>query len=177
MGKTFNKITAREESRVYERMIHVRDQYHPALRDAGVTVELVGVSASRDKNDEAAGPALKHHGYPARAIIKIRGLEDRAAGSDDARILFDADAEPEWSGAELDALLDHELAHLELVTDKDGGLVHDDVGRPKLRMRVHDFEIGGFHHIAKRHGPNAGETQQVAAVGSEAVRQGWLNGF
>jgi hypothetical protein len=37
----------------------------------------------------------------------------------------------------------------------------DDLGRPKLEIRPHDFQIGGFRSIAVRHGDNALEVIQV----------------
>jgi hypothetical protein len=49
------------------------------------------------------------------------------------------------------AVLDHELTHLELVTDDEGTVKYDDYGRPKLRMRLHDICHGWFSEVAKRH--------------------------
>ena len=55
-----------------------------------------------------------------------------------------------------DALVDHELTHLVLVIDpktKTPKLDHS--GRPKLAMRLHDWELGGFADTAQHYGKDA----------------------
>lgn len=177
MGKTFEKIGCRDGHKIYDRLIVIRDRYHKPLKEAGVTIDLLLAHASRDQNDDPVGAAVKHGGYPAAAVIKIVSLKDRVAGLGDAQMIVDGDKWDEWTDAELDALLDHELTHLEIVVDKDGAIVQDDAGRPKLKIRLHDFQIGGFHSIAKKHKEDAFEVQSVATVGKEFIVQGVLNGF
>ncbi len=59
--------------------------------------------------------------------------------------------------------MDHELTHLELA-EKEGAPVLDDGGRPKLKMRLHDYEFGWFTEVAERHKENAIEVQQARAL-------------
>lgn len=72
------------------------------------------------------------------------------------------------------------MQHLELVMKLRNGVEvvqRDDIERPKLKMRKHDFHWGGFDVIADRHGEDSVEVMAVAAIGTKAMRQGWLPGF
>lgn len=159
MAKTFHECGQDD----YSLLEDAKRRWHSALVDAGATVHLRYV-ANRDKDDEPI-PALKHHGYPAAAVVKINSLSDREQGMKDATITIDEYTWQEKSDAEKLAILDHELAHLELKYDTSGqgtgALIRDDLGRPKMKIRLHDFEFGGFHHIAERHGPQSGEVQFI----------------
>lgn len=142
----------------------VLKKHHQRLVEAGVEIKWLLVHASRDKEtDDPTGPALKLHGYPCRAIIKIYSLKDRAAGCADALCLVDGDDYLAWSDGELESVIDHEICHLELVVGKEGVAV-DDLGRPKLTMRLHDWQLGGFEEICKRHGDKATEKKAFAAT-------------
>lgn len=110
------------------------------------------------------GPPLSFGGYPAAAIFKINSLKDRVAGLTDATISIDEDAWESYSEETRLALLDHELLHGEVCRNKVGAFKYDDANRPKLRIRKHDFQIGGFHMIAKRHGTDAIEVQNIQHV-------------
>jgi hypothetical protein len=126
-------------------------KYHPRLAEAGVTVEVLTVHSE-------VSPALRHHGYPAAAVVKVMSQKDRAAGSADARLLVDAEKWAGMNASQRTALLDHELTHLELVKDEEGEVRTDDCGRPKLRVRPHDFELGGFEEVVSRHKQDAPES-------------------
>ena len=71
------------------------------------------------------------------------------------------------------ALLDHEVAHLELVRDDAGKVKTDDAGRPRLRIRPHDYQTGGFWDVIERHKEAACEAvclglrDEVAALNDE----------
>jgi hypothetical protein len=65
------------------------------------------------------------------------------------------------------AVLDHELTHLELVTDGDGTVKYDDYNRPKLKIRLHDIHYGWFSEVAKRHKGASIEVQQATRLVSE----------
>jgi hypothetical protein len=126
------------------------DEFHPALRAANVEVGVI-VASNCD------GPAVKHAGYPCLANIRVVPLKDRVTKEYDAELLID---ETEWnsiSPAQRLACLDHELTHLEVVTDKESGVVvTDDLGRPKLRTRKGDWNGGdGFAEVVERHGDSA----------------------
>ncbi len=101
---------------------------------------------------------------------------DRAEGKADATVTVDGNRYDEWPLARLDAILDHELTHLELSL-KDGAVQCDDLGRPKLRMRKHDQQYGWFNEVAERHGEDAVEVLQLKAATAYACKNGWLPGF
>lgn len=143
-----------EVQQVCDRMMEL---YHGPLKDAGVTIDFLFAKTDPEK-DEAV--ALKLHGYRASAIVKVVPYKLRVQGHGDAEIIVDGDEWYTWSEEEKDALIDHELEHLELKLDKEGLVCRDDLDRPKLRLRLHDHEFGWFDSIARRHGAHSFEVQQ-----------------
>lgn len=143
-GRTYEAAPA--ETLAFIRQV-MRD-YHPSLDQAGVTVGAVFAYGPRDdeNDDEITGPAIKHRGFPALATIKITSLKERAMGLPDAYITIDGDQWSAFNEARRVALIDHELEHLEPVGKT------DDLNRPRLEMREHDFMLTGFLSVAKRHG-------------------------
>lgn len=156
---------------VVERMT---DRYHPQLRDAKVTLSLLMAFPTLNENGDSTGPALSHNGYPAQAVVKIIGLKERTDGRADAEIVIDGDNWPLLSSDQQDALIDHELEHLELKTDKDGLLVRDDLDRPKLKLRKHDVQAGWFDAIVRRHGRNSPEFRQFEEFEVHTYKVKWL---
>ena len=156
----------------------VMDLFHPHLRDAGLTVDILLAYAPRDGNDDPVGPALKLHGYECCGTIQIMNLKNRVAGRGDAELLLDGDNLDTWSEDQLRAILDHELTHLELQVDDHGHVKRDDINRPLLRMRNHDRQFGWFDCVARRHGGNSIEMQQAQQLTAMAeLRQLYLPGF
>jgi len=77
-------------------------------------------------------------------------------------ILIDGDW---WEAApekEQLAVLDHEFTHIAVSSDD------DDLGRPKIELRYHDYEFGWFRSVAERHGKASQECQQMAAIVEES---------
>lgn len=116
------------------------------------------------------GDAVTHGGYPAQAKIRIVSLKDRAKGCKDAELIIDESNWRDLTDEQRRALIDHELQHLE-VKFKDGGVALDDLGRPKLSMRKHDWQMGWFDVIARRHGEASPEVRQASEL---MGRQGQL---
>jgi hypothetical protein len=135
----------------------------PELDRAGVTWRVLIA-----RND--AGPALKNHGYAAAAVVKINSYEARVSGLPDVTLKI---SEEEWGGLGREgriALLHHEAHHLVLVMERDANGMptdrpkRDDLGRPKLKMRLHDVQIGIFTEVAQQHGPASLDHQHVAGL-------------
>lgn len=160
-----------EVREIVERLV---TQYHGPLAEYGVTFDLLFAHAKTNENGDAEGPALKLHGYQAAAVARVVPYKARVLGQADAEIVIDGDRWDEWSEAEKDALIDHELEHFELKLNKDGNLVRDDLDRPKLHMRLHDHQFGWFDSIARRHGEASGEVQQFKAF-CDSHKQLWLS--
>lgn len=134
---------------------------HQPVADAGVTFSLLFAFGARDENTgELVNGAITHHGQRALGLCRIVNEKDRVKGCPDAEILLDGDYWPTVDEPAQRALLDHELHHIALKT-KGEQLQFDCAGRPKLRMRKHDVEIGWFKCIAERHGPHSIERQQA----------------
>lgn len=144
-----------------ERVKQIMAKYHEELFAAEVTIQVLFARMSEGEN----GPAVKAPGgWPAYALIRRCPLRQRVAGFRDAEITIDELKWKELTGAQQDALLDHELQHLELVYEGDGPgtpVETDDWGRPKLKLRKHDYELSGFKAIMDRH-PDAA-LEKIAA--------------
>jgi len=145
---------------VLELLRQTVELYRNELLEAGVTWNVVMVHAATDQNGEPRGPALKHHGHDALAVVKINSLEDRVKGLADVTLRLDGDRWPEHSRETQVAILHHEAEHLILVRGDDGAVRTDDANRPKLRIRQHDLEIGGFECVVECHKMAAIEAQQ-----------------
>lgn len=155
MGTTYE----RAKWDVMELMTDVKERWHGDLVKAEVEITVLMAS-----NED--GAAVKLHGYPCYATIKINSLKDRVEGKGDATITIDAREWKDLPDAERTALIDHELEHLELVMEKGSQTVWkvDDHGRPKLKMKLHDWQLGGFESIAARHREHALEVQHFREV-------------
>lgn len=148
-------------------------EVHEPLVSTNVTFDVLMAFAERDEETgEKVGPALMHQGYPANGIAKITGLEDRAKGLADCSITLDGDAWADMSTLQQKALLDHEIMHF-AVKIKDGAVVHDSHGRPKLRMRKHSYQFGWFTAIAEKYGEASGECQQAQQIWDKAGQAFW----
>lgn len=140
---------------------------HAPLVKAGVTIALRFATAQETAEGEMPH-ALKLHGYPCYAIAKIRNYKDRTEGLSDAKIEV---CSAFWMNATYEkkvALLDHECMHFEVVYGDDGEVMVDDFHRPRLSTRKHEFDIGWFFSVARRHGMNSVECQQAKVLLEDA---------
>lgn len=142
-------------------------RYHPII-------ETILAHGPRDRYGCVSGDAITVHGRKAMACIRVTKLEERVAGRGDAIIWVDGDEYKEWLVPTLDAILDHELTHLETVLDKYGNPAFDDLNRLKLRLRPHDFQVGWFDEVAERHGHVSVEAMQAAEL---VAKQMYFPGF
>jgi hypothetical protein len=137
------------------------EAHHPDLLKHKVTVgvDFAGVPL---------GESLKCKGVPCHAYVKITPLRQRIRGYPDAVITIDARHWADEAGEEQRAaLIDHELAHLLVCFDKDKFVKSDDIGRPKLRIRPHDIEVGWFLDVAERHGEASYEVAQARRIADD----------
>lgn len=142
-------------------------KYHGELLDAGATFAVLFYD-DPDKEADIDGrgrptPLLKLRGHPAAGTCKIESYDNRVKGAKDFTITLDLGLWRHLKPAERVALLDHEANHAELVRDKDDNVKHDNAGRPRLRCRLHDVQLGVFDVIIKRHGSAAIDTANVRA--------------
>lgn len=146
---------------------------HKPLLDARVTIDFVFAFADIDEQtQEPIGNALSKNGVKALGLCRKIALKDRAMGRADAEISLDGQWWEQASDAERRALLDHELHHIATKTDK-RGLVKDDLGRPVIQLRKHDYEFGWFKCVAARHGRASIERQQAAEMMCDAGQYFW----
>lgn len=146
---------------------------HKPLLDAKAQIAYVFAHGERDEDGNVVTPALKKNGVVALGIAKILGLKDRALGRGDAEVSIDGDWWEKASDEERRALLDHELHHFAVKASVQGVIETDDLNRPKLRIRKHDFEFGWFAIIAERHGESSLERQQAQSIMDAAGQLFW----
>lgn len=146
---------------------------HAPLVEARVKIDLVFAYAAENPQGDKVGSALSRHGVRALGIARKIPLKDRAMGRGDAEIALDGDWWKDADPADRRALLDHELHHLAIATDSAGALQKDDLGRPRLKLRHHDFEFGWFTIIAERHGAASLEVQQARTIFDTAGQAYW----
>lgn len=152
--KTYSTAST-DVSNSIERML---TEYHTDLD--GISIGALFVF-----DDEESKQVLKHNGYPALAVVKITSLRDRALGIADAVITIDRSCWQSSTAAQKDALIDHELTHLERMVDEETNApVCDGLGRPKLSMRRHDHQIGVFLEVLERHQEASAEARQAKAL-------------
>lgn len=145
-------------SEIHDAADQVMQEHHKALRLSDGSFPRLCLMFVHDVDDEQP---LKLHGYPCAAVISVIPHKQRADKRADAEILID---EKWWNSAgdkERTALLDHEITHLEICIDDAGFVKCDDQGRPKFKLRLHDWQLGGFRCIAERYGDAAPEVQMA----------------
>jgi hypothetical protein len=149
----------------------VMKENHGDLHNAGVTVTAL-IARSEE------GPALKVGGKEALGCIRVTKLTERTLGLGDALMILDGESMIAWSSKRLQAVIDHELRHLMLAKNKKTGQIQlDDEGRPKLRIRPHDFEFGWFARTAELYGEESYEVSQAREIVAAQFVQNFLPGF
>jgi len=153
-------------------VMHQNECFNPII-EAKVTIDYMFAFGRRDdETGELLGQAITHNGCRALALTRVMPLKHRAAGRADVEILIDHNHWSEISREQKSALLDHELWHISLREDE-GGLKRDDLGRPIVRIRPHDFEFGWFKGPAFRHGAASFEQQQAKVIMDQSGQLFW----
>lgn len=146
-------ILDQADSSVHDMAREIIERFHDDLKDRpGIAggVRLCILMASNDDR-ESDDPPVKCHGYPAAAVISVIPYKQRVDKRADAEIIIDAKAWDDLTEPQQRALLDHEITHLEIQRDDQGFIKTDDAGRPKLALKLHDWQLGGFRSIAERY--------------------------
>lgn len=111
---------------------------------------------------------LSKGGWPCEALTRVVPTRDRAAGGADVQVLVDAGRWKDLGERRRLGLLHHELHHLQLVDAKPDHKPGeperwvcklDTIGRPKVTLRPHDYEAGGFRLIAETYGQDSPEVR------------------
>lgn len=140
--------------------------YYSDLKECEVKITYLYAFAARNKDGEPKGDAIKtSSGLPALAKVERTNLKDRVLGKADVVMSIDGDKWKCLSSDRQVALIDHELYHIVVRRDKEMNVLSDDIGRPLVEMRKHDWEITGFKEIAKRHGDSS-----IEVVGAKSFR-------
>lgn len=141
------KTYAKSDKELNALIREVMGKHHPELKTAGVKVSTLLVEMDAD---DAEGAVLKEGGAPTLGRIKIQNIPARVLGGGDALLEIDLHGFEELEPEQRIALVDHQLQHLELKLDKHGAVREDSAGRPMMRIRPHDIQIGFFSGVAAR---------------------------
>ncbi|AHF94046.1 hypothetical protein OPIT5_04030 [Opitutaceae bacterium TAV5] len=155
--KTYSK--APEEA--YDRVAELVRRFYPEIDKHKLRIDLLMVASDKE------GAALKHQGYPANAVVRAVPQKERAKkGNGDVEIVIDYVRYEKMTSEEKDALLDHELYHIEIQYNDDGVKL-DGQHRPVVKMKKHDRQLGWFDEIARRHGEHSCEVRQARGIVEE----------
>lgn len=148
------------EPEVVRQMVRIRDAHHSMLRDAEVVIAVLTCVE------------LSKGGHAVAGQIRVVPPKDRVTKKVDAEMLLDRKTWERLSHGQQDALLDHELSHLQLrkasySKDAEGRVeleyTTDDRGRPLLKLVPADWTAGdGFAAVCRRHGAAAMEFRNLA---------------
>src|SRR5687768_5930298 len=116
MPVTYEKVDEQTEALIAD----VIKDYHFELKKAKVSISAL---FAKPPEDDPLSPAVKLHGYPCLAVIRIVPYKQRVQGISDAEITIDHVKWQELHADQKRALIDHELAHLELKEEKKGQAV------------------------------------------------------
>jgi len=139
-------------------------EIHKPLKEAGVKIDFLTARAERDEDNEPVGSALTKNGHTVLGIARKTNLKERAADRGDAEIIVDGDWWEDASEEEQRALLDHEMTHLSVKQTPQGLVKTDDLGRPVIIIRHHDYEVGWFRDVAQRNGKASLECRYAASI-------------
>ena len=130
------------------------------LREANVEVGCLFAYAS----ENSTAPPLSMNGWPAVAKVRVCSQKDRVAGMPDAQIMVDGEQWKNLRDRQKEALMAHELEHLEVQRGEGGTIKEDDCGRPKLKLKLHDFQIGVFKKNIEEYGEDSLDHAQLSPV-------------
>lgn len=141
---------------IVDRVARLLKKNYSLLNELELRIDVLSAT-----NTEPSKPAVSHQGCPALAVVSVVGPKQRAKGAGDAEIVVDELAYRQLKEPQRDALIDHELYHIEAKIGKDGLVKRDARNRPKIGMRKHDYQFGWFSEIARRHGMASMEALQA----------------
>jgi hypothetical protein len=157
-------IYSKAPGEVIEKARALIEKNHFDLHNNSVRIDFIFANSTLNDDGVPVGPALKHNGYAALGLTRILGPKERLMERGDCEIVIDGDRWPNLSTEKQDALIDHELEHLQPKFTKTGDVVTDDLNRPKLKLRKHDHQFGWFDNVARRHGKESIEVNQFKAL-------------
>jgi Putative phage metallopeptidase len=142
---------AHDAEEIITLLAHAMKQWHKPLHDAGVRIGVLWATSDDDK------PALQKGRHPVLGMIKVESIKNRVKWQHDAELLVDESKFHDLDDPERLAFCDHELSHLDLVTEPNSTRVKKDaIGRPKLRTVRGNWDGGdGFLDVVRRHGEAA----------------------
>lgn len=158
---------------VQKRVNRIRKKSYSFLDKAHVKLDVLYVTP---QEEEDADP-IKQWGTTQPGKTRIVGQRDRGAGRGDAEILLDSRWYEDATAGEQDAIIDRQLAFLQVKTDEAGDICLDGNGRPKMSLAKPDHMFGWFDAVAKRHGAASVEVKQAEELTKKKSGQLYFPGL
>ena len=126
------------------------------LRGYEINVQLFYKYGKRDKDDNLVSPALQKYGKAIYAQTKLVSTFNRITDEVDVKIILNKDLWDELSEEEKLAVLDNQLAYIEVKEDKEGEPIPiaEDSDKVQLKLKNPDFFCEGFIDIMNIHKEN-----------------------
>lgn len=158
------RVYSKAPKHVDNMMNAVLETFHKELVKVKLKIGILFVNSDGDEM------AIMGHGVPCLAKIRIAGQAERVFCNLDVVLMVDEKAWSDLNDVRRRALLDHEVCHLVVVTDKNGNVRSHDGERPRMSLVPDDFVLTGFHAVIERHGADALELVALQST-VESVQQ------
>lgn len=175
MPTTYEKCEQDSEAVQLMNTVLTRHECYQTALNARVKFDVLFACAPRDDEGRLiqGACAMKDKGHRILGKARIITLKDRAAGRADGEICLDKEWWDDASDEQREALLDHELFHFIVRTNKAGAVIRDDLSRPVLKLRHHDVQVGWFSVVAKRNGMHSQEQIHAKWIMDEFGQAFW----
>ena len=128
-------------------------------------IDVLRAETNQVEELPAKSHVLRHKGRDCYAYVRITSQRERAVGGPDAVITVDEWEWDQMSRRQREAVIAHELEHLEV---NENGV---------LKIRPHDFEVGWFGKIAAEFGEDSIERIQARKLLADEIGQLFFPGM
>jgi len=133
----------------------VMNTYHTSLAKHKVRFRTLIVRQIDEEGDPVDVQVLRKGGNLCLATIKVCTPKDRVLMETDLVLTIDGFMWDHLSEGQRHALMDHELEHILIDTDKDGITKTHPDGAAKLISQPDDWATTGFQSVLERHGTDS----------------------
>lgn len=149
---------------VREFVAEVCAEYQSDLSANGIKFDIIMAHPLEDSEGNPCLPTLTTGGYAVSGKSRILNDFNRTVRGYDAELILDGHGWLKMTQKQQVALIDHMLNYFVVSRSVDGDVIFDRQGRPKLKMRKHDYHFGVFNTVAARHGVDSVELANIRTM-------------